>query len=1118
MQFSTTGSAWNNLDGTKTLTNQDFTQLQLRTKSGFTSTKTSILTFVAVTTGGLTFGAKTLTFTSTISDVSLSLSANQTETLEEGESGTEKTFTITQAGLSSISVTTDETSQYHVSKTTGTGLRNRDKFTGTDLNSSSVSVYVKLITEIGTTAKNATITATGTPSNGSTDISDTATLTSNVAPRPVINSITINQSNLDSGSISASITTSNIDGYDAHHWHYTISDGGGDIGTSTNKMVNAGGVGGYGPATIDDVNVLNNPDDYTITAWIVNNVGGHAKVSADPDETQTFTIQPNIATMGVSNNAIDEDIDVDDSPTSHTINITSKNNITDVSLSALTNWDATLNGAKNQITITLKDSAKQLDSGSAKDIAQETLTVTGTIGLRHNTEDAELTSTISLDATIYDDAEFLITGSKTIADNRVYGVVATERSLSVSKNKNVTYTVTGTLNNWRVAVDEGGYGDDLLVLQGMVAGTTFKFKHTGTNAETYAQETITFTPTPTAADGDKGASAPNNVVITLNSTISPGVATLTDPGSLTLVAVNSGGTPASKTFTVAGDNIENIVLEQATDNFTVSANGPVVTYDYEGSTTNIGTRNGTFNLTADAETNYKFAGNASSKTISVDLSLVVNPLVDAVASGCNSPDPINIDVDATSGNSGTCTVSATNASFVAPTSPKGDFNVELSGNTLTYSITDITSVDASASANFNLVANADTNHAFDNSGATTKNIPVTLTGSVVGLATSLGVTPDSAIALGDVVQNASTTGTEITIDDADNLASATISVSGGGFEIIETPQPAAANGGYGTSDVTITDPLNKTFWIKFNSTGNTGGANSTVTVSGTKSAKGASNPADVTIDCTATITVDAGGGGGADDCTACRGSSVAFDFSVDTIGLGVPITGHGAAGVGISGGEFDPVTNGMAAGSLCFFGISGTTNPKAMPTNTFVLANGNMATFQFDMNNTIIDGRVVYRASDGTFWGGTMNADGGEFTMTEITDCIGGGDGGDAQATGCATCDTDISFDFSVDTIGLGVPITGHGAAGVGISGGEFDPVTNGMAAGSLCFFGISGTTNPKAMPTNTFVLANGNMATFQFDMNNTIIDGRVVYLASDGSCWSGTMNADGGEFTMTQI
>ena len=118
---------------------------------------------------------------------------------------------------------------------------------------------------------------------------------------------TILQELEDESKISEVNTTSNIDGYAAHHWHYTISNDGGDIGTSTDEMVNAGG-GGFGPATINDVNVLNNPDNYTITAWIVKN-DGHARVSGLPDITQAFTIQPNIATMGVSTSAIDEDID-----------------------------------------------------------------------------------------------------------------------------------------------------------------------------------------------------------------------------------------------------------------------------------------------------------------------------------------------------------------------------------------------------------------------------------------------------------------------------------------------------------------------------------------------------------------------------------------------------------------------------------------------------------------------------------------------------------------------------------------------------------------------------------------------------------------------------------------
>ena len=649
----------------------------------------------------------------------------------------------------------------------------------------------------------------------------------------------------------------------------------------------------------------------------------------------------------------------------------------------------------------------------------------------------------------------------------------------------------------------------------MAAGTTFKFKHVGTNAQAYAQETITFTPTPTAADGGKGDANPANVVITLNSTISPGVATLTDPGSLTLNPVISNGTPASKTFTVAGDNIKNIGVNSPTGDFTVSVSGSTVTYNYTGSTTNIGPRNGTFNLTADAETNYKFSGNASSKSLSVDVSLEITPLVDAVASGCDNPSPIDIDVDDASGNLGTCNVSTTNASFVAPSATEGDFNVELSGNTLTYSITDITSVATSASANFNLVANADTNHAFDNSGATTKNIPVTLSGSVAGLATSLGVTPDSAIALGDVVQNASTAGTKITIDDADNLASATISVSGGGFEISATDEEAS----YGTSNVIITNPLNKDFYIKLDSSGAEGSANSTVTVSGTKSAKGASNPADVTIDCTATITVDAGGGG-ADDCTACRGTDVVFDHSVDTIGMGENAP-NDAAGITINGGELITTSNTKVAGSLCINNLgSGSllkTHNQAAPV---MLDDGaTMIQFQIVTVNAVEDGTIVYRASDGSFYGGELNPDGSDFTLSKIEDCIeGGGDGGGVVASGCAICDSNKSFDHSVDTIGMGENAP-NDAAGITINGGELITTSNTKVAGSLCINNLgSGSllkTHNQAAPV---MLDDGaTMIQFQIVTVNAVEDGSIMYLASDGTCYEGELNPDGSDFTLSK-
>ena len=436
------------------------------------------------------------------------------------------------------------------------------------------------------------------------------------------------------------------------------------------------------------------------------------------------------------------------------------------------------------------------------------------------------------------------------------------------------------------------------------------------------------------------------------------MATLTDPGSLELVAVDSGGTSASKTFTVTGDNIKNIGVNTPTGDFTVSVNGSVVTYNYNGSTTNIGTRNGTFNLTADADTNYKFSGNVSSKAISVDVSLEITPLVDADASGCDNPSPINIDVDDTSGNSGTCELSTTNASFTTLSTPQGDFDVSLSGNTLTYSITEITSVDASASASFNISANADTNHAFDSSGASAKNIPVILNGSVAGLPTTLIVDDGTAIALGDVVQGADTTGKKITITGANNLASVTISSGGSGFEISATDVEA----NYGTSDVTITNPVANTssFWIKFDSTGDAGAVDIDVTVSGTKDEKGASDPADVVIDCTATITVDAGGGGD------CCDEAAGFVYSIDT-----------------TGGQTSVVNNGLSAstgfengGKLCFNtdANSGGSSVVAMYIVTCAAVTSFPSSMIVDSRSDKDDFVVRYFASDNNCYEATVTA------------------------------------------------------------------------------------------------------------------------------------------------
>ena len=76
---------------------------------------------------------------------------------------------------------------------------------------------------------------------------------------------------------------------------------------------------------------------------------------------------------------------------------------------------------------------------SVTDVTTETLTVTGTKGKRSGTTGTTITQTVTLDATLYKDAEFAISGNKSVIDNRTYLDAPTEHSFTLTKKKNVTY-------------------------------------------------------------------------------------------------------------------------------------------------------------------------------------------------------------------------------------------------------------------------------------------------------------------------------------------------------------------------------------------------------------------------------------------------------------------------------------------------------------------------------------------------------------------------------------------------------------------------------------------------------------------------------------------------------
>ena len=206
---------------------------------------------------------------------------------------------------------------------------------------------------------------------------------------------------------------------------------------------------------------------------------------------------------------------------------------------------------------------------------------------------------------------------------------------------------------------------------------------------------------------------------------------------------------------------------------------------------------------------------------------------------------------------------------------------------------------------------------------------------------------------------------ENSINDADNLASATISVTGGGFKI------SATDGDYGTTDVSINEPLGKDFYIKLDSSGAVGSTNST-------SRFREQNPQlvqvmlDVTINCTANITESATLGG-ADNCNGCTDDT--FAHFAELSNTGVDSVTDTNAGIGIKGGG--EIGNIMFQSQLVH-NASLSFTLVAMEGTTLIGSIGMTA------NANIVNPTVVFKATDGSCWTGDLPSAGGTVMLTKL--------------------------------------------------------------------------------------------------------------------------------------
>ena len=846
LQFSLNGSDWTNITTNAQTINANFTNLQIRTNLELSNRTISRTITLEATPSNSAFQniIGTIDYTSTINNVSLSASKDIDEVIEAGSTGAEYSFDVSYENLKSIAIAGGSSSGYQVSTASGSGFENSLTLENTTLTSSPIKIYVKLTSAMPESAVSNVISVTGKrrTSEGDIVLTNAVTADATVAPRPQIATLSVNPTTLK-----VTTTFTNKTNYGGTHWHYEVRK------KSDNSLIISNQKPQFNSEVIMNQSDFEDAGAYILKAFIAND--SQNKIPGSNDKQVEFTIAANNATLSLNKYAIDDILDVDESIVSHTVTITS-NNLTNITLSpdSLNNWEVTSTSA-NSFVIKLKNAVKSLDlSSGPKTLAQETITVTGDVGDRDTSGDAQKTASVTLDAKIVDDAEFTITPpygqSNTITDNRNYGSSTKEFGPYTISGDAVTLSATA-LTHWEVEINDSGTWTKNPTFSGE-GESTFKLRQSKTSVGDAYNDTLVITPTAKASDHD-ASDDPSAVTLTLNGKIIPLVATFNNPGTQTLNSITSGESSASKTFTVTGTRIQNITISEVSADWSVTPASPalngVVTVAYTGNEVTSGTKTGTFKISAEAIT-----GSVLSTTeYEVDLRLVVVPKISKISA---NPASVSLNAITTGGssNSKSTEITSDNLSDIKITQIPSGFIVKngttpLSTNdsigttaTLNITISDVNTLGA-RSGTIKLTGTPSANSEFN--GSNVKNISVSA--QVNGLPTTLNVNPTT---ITDAVNQyeATPSAQKITITGKDNLQS--IVVTGGNNSKY---QVSATEGGDYTNSVTLESSAVE-FWVKLMSTATQPQIKTTFTVSGVKTALGASNPASKSVVCTATVT------------------------------------------------------------------------------------------------------------------------------------------------------------------------------------------------------------------------------------------------------------------------
>ena len=863
IQYSVDGTSWYDVavDSNQTIS-ENFANLQLRTKPGLQSqllTRIVTLTANPVNTAYKSL-VKTITYTSTINNVTISANKNISEEVEEGKPGKLYSFEIAYENLKSIEISGGSTSGYQVSLQSTSNYATSLVLENSTLSASPITVYVKLANNMGSASISNVFQIKGVRRNSGGNIVLTNSVTANatLSPKPQISSLSVSEN------LAVSIAFTNRENYNGTRFGYTITK-------SETPIVS--GFNGFDNPLVFNGSVFAAAGDYLLTAFVVNS--NDQKISGSLEKTTTITISSDEASLSLSDD-LNLVQDIDDSLQSYIVTINS-NNVENIAISpaSLTNWEYTVTEAGKKFTLKLKDSVKSLDLSSGfVTLAQESITVTADVGDRDTSGKDTLSATMTLDAKIVDNAEFKITPpngqTNSITDTRTYtgstSDITTFGPYTMTFDA-VTISTSSGLINWEVKVGDAEFTKDP-DFSSVTSGTSLLFRQSNVAVGTY-NETFVLTPNANQSDYD-ASNDPSAISFTLNGKINALSATLNNPGGalskISLTDITSGETPSIVTTTVVSSNVKSISVSEVSSGWSVvlANDNSTITTKYTGDSTTPGEKSGTFKISAVEADGAVFT---TASTYTVNLSLEVVEKTSTIVSSSNSIALNKVIVDTTSdkkqfsvsgNNLAEIEVTTIPSVFALQTSTDGTNFTAItqgqkiaSGTELYVSLSDISSLGL-RNADFVFTGTSSANSTFNNA-STTQAINVTVTGDVEGVATSLGFASPSD---GKLTSNAdqykaipNSTLHQVTLTRS-NLETITIT---GNSSFIHKLSKTNTSSSVWSDSITLNSG-ESVFYVKLNSTQTSGEIVNNFVIKGTKIAKAESNPADINLAVTANIS------------------------------------------------------------------------------------------------------------------------------------------------------------------------------------------------------------------------------------------------------------------------